>query len=126
MLAMFQACLSLSLINIVLPSWSLIQPVRLNDLPFSAALASFFSALATFLSPAAGLAAGSCAARLNEAVITNANNNVSKRFIGSPRVGFCLLPCLRCCYLGERRAGIVIKTNNLAQHQTVENVALRP
>src|SRR4030081_73633 len=89
MLAMFQACLSLSLINIVLPSWSLIQPVRLMDLPFSAALASFFSALAAFLSPVApGLAAGSCAARLSEAVMTNANNSVIRRFIGSPRVGF--------------------------------------
>src|ERR1700704_1585361 len=85
---MLQACLSLSLINIVLPSWSLIQPVRLMDLPFSAALASFFSALAVFLSLAPGLAAGSCAARLSEAVITSANNNVTRYFIGSPRVGF--------------------------------------
>src|ERR1700704_669160 len=82
---MFQACLSLSFTNMVFPSWSLTHPVRLIDLPFSAALVSFFSALSTFLSPAVwSLLAGSCAIKLNEAVMTNANNNVSKRFIGSP------------------------------------------
>src|SRR5438309_2806265 len=97
MFAMFHACLSLSLTNKVLPSWSFTQPVRLMDLPFSAALASFFSALAVFLSLAPWLAAGSCASMHREAVMTNANNNVTKRFIGSPRVGFTFYRYFGCC-----------------------------
>src|SRR5882757_8240190 len=125
MLAILHACLSLSLINMVFPSWSFTQPVRVMDLPFSAALASFFSALATFLSPAAGLAAGSCAARLNEAVVRNANNNGSKRFIGFSSRRFLPSTVFEMLLLGQRRAGIVIKTNNLAQHRTGENVALK-
>src|SRR5690348_8849802 len=123
MFSMFQACLSLSLTKTVLPSWSFTQPVRLMVLPFSAALASFFSALSTFLSPVPpGLLAGSCASMLSEAVMTNANNNVSKRFIRSPRVGYVFYP-LEMQPARRRRAAMAIKTNHL--HNTREEKMLR-
>src|SRR5579864_5871136 len=113
MFSMLQACLSLSLINMVFPSCSFTQPVRLMDLPFSAALASFFSALSTFLSPVPpGLLAGSCASMLREAVMTNANNKVIKRFIGSPRVGYAFY-ALEMQLVRRRRAAIAIKTSHL-------------
>src|SRR5690348_3732635 len=124
MFSMFQACLSLSLTKTVLPSWSFTQTVRLMDLPFSAALASFFSALSTFLSPVPpGLLAGSCASMLSEAVITNANSNVSKRFIGPPRVGFCLLQASDAATSAEEGCHSH-KNKSLTQHQRGENVAL--
>src|ERR1051326_635622 len=123
MLEMSQSCLSLSFSKTVLPFISLTHPVRLMDLPFSAALASFFSALSTFLSPLLpGLLAGSCASMLSEAVMTNANNNVSKRFIGSPRVGNAFYP-LEMQPPRRRRAAITIKTNHL--HNTRGKKMLR-
>src|SRR4029077_21136306 len=123
MFSMFQVCLSLSLTKTVLPPSSFTQPVRLMALPFSAALASFFSALSTFLSLSPpGLLAGSCASMLSEAVITNANNNVSKRFIGSPRVGYAFYT-LEMAAPRRRRAAMAIKTNHL--HNTRREKMLR-
>ena len=81
---MFHEALSLSFTNTGLPFSVLIQPVRLMALSFSAALASFFSALATFLSclsclPALPLSVWATSAI--EVVSRNANNSVSTRFI---------------------------------------------
>src|SRR6478752_3919315 len=114
---MLHACLSLSFSKTVLPSWSLTQPVRLMLLPFSEAVASFFSAFWTFLSP---WLAGSCAISDSEAANRNANKAVITRFINH-FLPSSVLPNGLCLYRfemlaeAERRAAIALETKGLEQ-----------